>query len=148
MAEIAHMRGLLEEMRDLSSVRCAGRGGGPDRCEGVRNDVWHGMQMVRAYATGKETPQMRLREIWYQMDLATRKGELKKLAAKVQHDFLGMCLTVNKETMESIAGPNTESNLDAFIDACTFEDVQELFELMLVQWGWRTHMQEIWKQML
>ncbi len=104
--------------------------------------------MARAYATGKETLQMRLREIWHQMNLATRKGELKKISVLAQHDFLGMCFTVNKETMESIAGPNAESNLDAFIDACTFGEVQDLFELMLVQWGWRTRMQAIWKQML
>ncbi len=43
MTEIAHMRGLLEDMRGLSGLCYAGRGGGPNRCEDVGNDVWHGM---------------------------------------------------------------------------------------------------------
>jgi hypothetical protein len=142
-ADMRAMRGLLAEMGGLSALG-AGRDGGPDRCEGLLHDVWHGMKTVGGYAAGKETLEMQLMQIWHQMDLVKRKGDLKKLAAQAQRDFLGMCVKVNTSTVEPVAGPITESNLDAFIDACTLEMAEKLFGLMLVQWGWRTRMQAMW----
>ncbi len=157
-SQLAHMQGLLGEMGRLS----AGDVSAPTRLEWYANDMWHGMQKVKAYATGKETGQMRLESIWNDMDLDTCKAELKKLASKALNDFLSECFKVNNTNAKSITGPHAkiwaitngateketatkQSDLDKFIDAMTAEEVQKLFGLILVQWEWRVRMETLWK---
>jgi hypothetical protein len=161
MTEIAHMRGLLGEMGRLS----AGDVSAPARLEWYGNDIWHGIQMVKGYATGKQTPQMRLEDIWNGKDLVTRKADLKKLKSTALNDFLSECFKVNKTTAKSITGPHAktwditngateeetatkEKDLDDFINAMTADEVHKLFRLIVVQWEWRVRMETLWKEIL
>lgn len=156
------MNKLLQQLKDLHA---------PDRCEGIRNDVWHGMQRFANIASSKKTDQQKITDYWNGKDLATKISELKTLASNSLHDFYFVCRKVdeartvaffrlhkdiwqltNAETQDELT--TKKNDLNAFIDGSDANpvlqpsqiaaQVQQMFDIMIVQWAWRGRMLTAW----
>ncbi len=121
---------LLQQLKELHA---------PDRCEGVGNFFWHGIQ--RFTHMGSKTDQQKIEDHWKETkDITIHQNDLKKLASKSLRDFHLVCREVNK----TVQLASTQEDMDMFIDNCKEEQVQQMFDIMIVQWVWRTRMLEAW----
>ena len=149
------MTALLQQMKELHA---------PDRCEGPANYVWHGLQKMAKTVTRstEKTPQGKIEDFWKGIDLQTRRTSLKKLTGVAQHDFLKICLEVDRprilqiaephqNTWETTSNPQTDQeiqikkyDLDKFITEIKDEKIQSLFDKLIVTWEWRRRMISSW----
>ena len=149
------MNKLLQELKELHA---------PDRCEGLPNYVWHGMQRLTKAVTRSQdqTPQQKITNYWNERDLSTHRSDLKKLASTSLHDFYFVCRELdenrakafvlshndiweltNGETKQEIA--TKQNDIDDFIDKSFAPGVQKMFDIMIVQWAWRGRMLTAWE---
>ncbi len=143
---------LLHQLKELHA---------PDRCEGPGNFIWRGMQKV-AYM-GSKIDQQKIEDYWKETkDITIHQNDLKKLASTALHDFYFVCRKVDMDRavafyklhqgvwdILSSAPPTViaikQKDVNDFIDGSTEEKVQQMFDIMIVQWEWRTRMLEAWK---
>jgi hypothetical protein len=146
---------LLQQLKELHA---------PDRCEGPGNFIWHGMQRFSNFGSSKRTDQQKIRDHWNakrESSGVQQKDELKKLASLFVTDFFYVCFKVDETRTKDICNQNEEvwqltnnitkeenairiSHLDEIIDGSTSEKVQKMFDIMIVQWDWRTRMLQAW----
>jgi hypothetical protein len=147
---------LLQQLKELHA---------PDRCEGPGNFFWHGMQRFSNFGSSKRTDQQKITDYWNakrESSSVEQKGELKKLASKSLQDFYFVCEEVDKDRIVTICKPNKEVwdilspnapaevkakkqvDIDKFIKESKAEQVQQMFDIMILQWEWRTRMLEAW----
>jgi hypothetical protein len=129
---------LLQQMKELHA---------PDRCEGPLNDAWQGMQSV--YYRKGLTPQQKINNYW-NVNSKNHKGLLKMLTAggstaRDQFTARDQLWTICKEVDSSRKPTVDEPQLNAFIDGCTASQLQDMFNIMIVQWVWRERMIQAWK---
>jgi hypothetical protein len=147
------MKELLQQMKELHA---------PDRCEGFRNYVWHGIQQIANIKSGEKTSQQKITDHWNEeKDIKDHKNDLKKLASKAQQEFWMVCCEVNKSKILSITSPHREvwdtlsnltkeendtknADLAKFIDDSGVPQVQKMFDIMIVQSDWRNYMMAAW----
>ena len=149
------MNELLQQLKDLHA---------PDRCEGLPNYVWHGMQRLTHFGSSGKTDQQKITDHWNakrESSGVQQKDELKKLASKSLHDFYKVCHELdqvrtvafflkhrkvwelrNGETAEAIT--TKKNDLYKFIDDSSASNVQKMFDIMIVQWAWRDRMLQAW----
>ena len=123
------MNELLQQMKELHA---------PDRCEGIGNDVWHGFQKV-AYM-GKETPQQKIEKKW---NASTDRKGLMKMTTSVsaaRDDLWAICKDVDSSRIPTV----DKAMLNAFIDGCTEDQLQKMFDIMIVQMTWRNRLEKAW----
>ena len=123
------MNELLQQMKELHA---------PDRCEGIGNDVWRGLQKV-AYM-GRETPQQKIEKKWN--DGSDRKGLMKMTTSvSAARDALwDICKVVDSSRTPTV----DKAMLNAFIDGCTETQLQNMFDIMIVQMTWRDRLLTAW----
>ena len=123
------MNELLQQMKELHP---------PDRCEGIGNGVWHGFQ--KFYNMGNETPHQKIEKKWkFCID---HKGLMKMTTSvSAARDALWEIWKV----VDSSRTPTvSKTQLDAFIDGCTPSQLQQMFEIMIVQMTWRDRLLTSW----
>ena len=86
---------------------------------------------------------------------------MKKLASTSLHDFYFVCRKVDKvravafytlhqEVWDILSNAKEieiaikQKDVNDFIDGSTEEKVQQMFDIMIVQWEWRTRMMDAW----
>jgi hypothetical protein len=135
----------------------------PDRCEGPGNFIWHGMQRFSHFGSSKRTDQQKCIDHWNETkDITIHQNDLKKLASRSLHDFYFVCRQVDKDravafyiqnqAVWDILSPNApaevkaakQKDIDKFINESKAEQVQQMFDIMIVQWEWRTRMLDAW----
>ena len=123
------MNELLQQMKELHA---------PDRCEGIGNDVWQGFQKV-AYI-GRETPQQKIEKKW---NNSTDRNGLMKMTTidfASRNDLWEIC----KDFYESRRPTHSQEDLNKFIDGCKPEQLQKMFDIMILQWTWRARLLTAW----
>jgi len=150
---VHEMRELLQQLKELHA---------PDRCEGVGNFFWHGIQRVTHI--GEKTDQQKITDHWNakrESSGVQQKSELKTLASWARHDFYFVCREVDQaravqfytlhQEVWDILSSETPSELatkkgdiDTFINESTSAQVQQMFDVMIVQWAWRDRMLKAW----
>jgi hypothetical protein len=133
--ELHHIPDLLYTLQELHA---------PDRCEGIRNDIWHGMQRFANAVTlsHTRTQQQILTDWWNSIPIDTRKAFLKMLVfeRESKQDFWEECLqALNPKPVK-----DQQEDLHALIDGITAEQVQLLFNVLIVKWVWRSRMLDKW----
>ena len=123
------MNELLAQMKELHA---------PDRCEGLGNDAWKKIQYV--YHWGNETPQQKIENKWNASNEHKTLMKMTTSGSGARGDLWKICKEV-----DSSRKPNMDqAQLDAFIDGCTEVQLQDMFEIMIVQMTWRDRLITCW----
>ena len=125
------MNELLQQMKELHA---------PDRCEGIGNDVWRGLQKV-AYM-GRETPQQKIEKKWKASSDEDQKSLMKMTTTDFasRHDLWKICNVVDASRKPN----HSEEDLKKFIDECKPDQLQKMFDIMIVQMTWRDRLLTAW----
>ncbi len=125
------MNELLAQMKELHA---------PDRCEGLGNDVWKLMQP--RYYWG-DTPQQKIEKKWNDSkNLDARKTLMKATTSGsgARGDLWDICKKVDSERKPTM----DQAQLNTFIDGCTDLQLQDMFDIMIVQMTWRDRFMKAW----
>jgi len=150
------MHELLQQLKELHA---------PDRCEGVGNFFWRGIQRVTHIGSSEKTDQQKITDHWNASQESSgvqQKSELKTLASWALHDFYFVCREVDEnravqfytrhqkvwdilssETPSELA--TKQGDIDTFINDSSRAQVQQMFDVMIVQWAWRDCMLSAWR---
>lgn len=123
------MHELLQQMKELHA---------PDRCEGIGNDIWHGIQKRIV----SETFQQKIEKYW-NSNSSEHAVLLKKLTSgnsASRESLWDICKKVDSSRKPTV----DKAQLDAFIDGCKPEQLQLMFDELIVQWVWRERMGNAW----
>jgi hypothetical protein len=95
---------------------------------------------------GSKTDQQKIEDHWKATkDITIHQNDLKKLASKSSQELYSVCRQVDEDRVSvSRNNPELLGFLNAFIDYSTEEQVQKMFDIMIVQWEWRTRMLQAW----
>ena len=125
------MNELLQQMKELHA---------PDRCEGLRNDAWQGMQYL--YHMGGETPQQKIEKKWKASSDEDQKSLMKMTTTDFasRHDLWKICKVVDDSRIPN----HSEEDVNKFIDECKPDQLQKMFAIMIVQMTWRNRLLTAW----
>jgi hypothetical protein len=138
----------------------------PDRCEGKWNDRWQDLHRFKNYMTGSTemSTQQKIIAYWNKLCVAARKRYLKQLADKAQRDFSRLCIEVDAEVDKyrmhfiqqkhwgswtfrdaktDLQKKKRKEGLDTYITLLTENELQLLFNKLIVIWNWRDRMMDI-----
>jgi hypothetical protein len=152
---VHEMHELLQQLKELHA---------PDRCEGAGNFFWHGMQRLAHIGSSEKTDQQKITDYWNakrESSGVQQKSELKTLASWALQDFYFVCRKVDEDRAVNFYKQNHEvwdilssetsseltkkqGDIDTFINASTSAQVQQIFDVMIVQWAWRDRMLKAW----
>ena len=123
------MHELLQQMKELHA---------PDRCEGIGNDIWHGIQKRIV----SETSQQKIEKYWnsHSSQHAVLLKMLTSGNSASRESLWDICKKVDSSRTPTIA----QAMLNAFIDGCKSEQLQLMFDKLIVQWVWRERMWNVW----
>ena len=125
------MKELLSQLKELHA---------PDRCEGLGNDAWQRMQYV--YYRGGETPQQKITKYWNASK--DRKSLMKMTTPTLPRAARDSLWHICQEVDSSRTPTSDQAMLDAFIDGCTEVQLQDMFDIMIVQMTWRDRFMKAW----
>ena len=100
--------------------------------------MWRGFQSV--YYMGKETPQQKIEKKW---NASTDRKALMKMTTSesaARDDLWAICKDVDSSRIPTV----DKAMLNAFIDGCTPDQLQKMFEIMIVQMTWRNRLEKAW----
>ena len=125
------MNELLQQMKDLHA---------PDRCEGPEYYMWQGLQKV-AYM-GRETPQQKIEKKWKASSDEDQKSLMKMTTTDFasRNDLWKICKVVDDSRIPN----HSEEDVNKFIDECKPEQLQKMFDIMIVQMTWRDRLLTAW----
>jgi hypothetical protein len=123
------MHELLQQMKELHA---------PDRCEGIGNDIWHGIQKRIV----SETSQQKIEKYWNSN--SSQHAVLLKMLTSGNIASRESLWDICKEVDSSRKPTVDKAQLDAFIDGCKSEQLQLMFDKLIVQWVWRERMWNAW----
>jgi hypothetical protein len=110
----------------------------PDRCEGIGNDIWHGIQKRIV----SETSQQKIEKYWNSN--SSQHAVLLKMLTSGNSAARESLWDICKEVDSSRKPTVDKAQLDAFIDGCKPEQLQLMFDKLIVQWVWRERMWNAW----
>ena len=121
---------LLSQLKELHA---------PDRCEGRPNGLWQSVQKVFV----SETAQDKIKKHW-ETNIQQHKTLLKKLTSgsgAEREQMWEICKEVDSKRLPTI----DPAKLNEFIDGCNAEQLQKMFNIMIMQWGWRDRLIKAWQ---